>query len=72
MYLTSWEEDGFVTDENDMAKKAKIKTCWKGYPFDVINELTDKKYLYFSKCKSVSLTPEGEKLAKKLIDKYIK
>ena len=73
-YLTSWEEDGYVADENGMPKETKIKTCWKGYSFDIINKLMDEKYLYFSKYKnkSVSLTPEGEELAKKLIDKYIK
>ncbi len=74
IYLTSWEEDGYVADENGMPKETKIKTCWKGYSFDIINKLMDEKYLYFSeyKNKSVSLTPEGEELAKKLIDKYIK
>ncbi|MGN0613182.1 MAG: DUF6429 family protein [Porcipelethomonas sp.] len=54
-----------------MPKKAKIKTCWKGYSFDIINKLIDENYLYFSKGKSVSLTLEGKKLAEKLIDKYI-
>ena len=74
MYLTSWEEDGYVALENGMPREAKIKTCWKGYSFDVINKLMDEKYLYFSryKNKSVSLTKEGEELAKKLMDKYIK
>ena len=72
MYLTSWEENGYVTDENNMIKEAKFKTCWKGYSFDVINKLTDEDYLYFSKGKSVSLTPKGEELAQKLIEKYIK
>lgn len=74
MYLTSWEEDGYVADENGMSKQAKIKTCWKGYSFDVINKLMDEKYLYFSKYKnkSVSLTPEGKELAKKLMKKYLK
>ena len=72
MYLTSWEEEGYVDDENDMTKEAKIKTCWKGYSFDVINKLTDEKYLYYSKGKSISLTPKGEELARKLIDKYLK
>ena len=72
MYLTSWEEDGYVADENDMPKEAKIKTCWKGYSFDVINKLTDEKYLYYSEGKSISLTPKGEELARKLIDKYLK
>ena len=73
MYLTSWEEDDYVADENDMPVESKIKTFWKGYSFDVINKLTNENYLYFSKYKnkSVSLTPKGEELAKKLIDKYI-
>lgn len=26
IYLTSWEEDGYVADENGMPKQAKIKT----------------------------------------------
>ena len=74
MYLTSWEEDGFIADENDMPVKAKIKTSWKGYSFDAINKLMDEKYLYFSKYKNktVSLTKEGEELAEKLVDKYLK
>lgn len=72
MYLTSWEEKGFIRDENDEIKEGKIKTCWKGYSFDIINKLTDENYLYFSKGKSITLTPEGEDLAKKLKDKYLK
>ena len=60
MYLTSWEEQVFAADENDILKNARIKTCWKGYSFDVINKLTNENYLYFSKGKSVSLTPKGE------------
>ena len=64
----------YVADENDEVKETKIKTCWKGYSFDVINKLMDENYLYFSKYKnkSVSLTPKGEKLAKELMNKYIK
>lgn len=55
-------------DENSMPKEAKIKTCWKGYSFDIINKLMDEKYLYFGKYKnkSVSLTSNGEELAKKI------
>ena len=64
MYLTSWEEKGFIRDENDEIMESKVKTCWKGYSFDVINKLT--------KGKSITLTPAGEKLAKKLMDKYLK
>ncbi len=72
MYLTSWEEDGYVRDENDEIKESKIKSCWKGYDFDIINDLTDKGYLYYSRGKSVSITKEGEELAQKLMDKYIR
>lgn len=74
MYLTSWEEKGYVKAEDGMPKEAKIKTCWKGYSFDVINKLMENEYLYFSKYKnkSVSLTTKGEELAQKLIEKYLK
>ena len=74
MYLTSWEEDSFIRDNEDNIKDAKIKTCWKGYDFDIINTLTDEGYLYYSKhtTKSVSLTKEGEKLAQELVQKYLK
>lgn len=72
MYLTSWGEKGFIRDENDEVKEEKVKTCWKGYSFDVINKLTDENYLYFSKGKSITLTHEGELLAEKLMDKYLK
>lgn len=72
MYLTSWEEEGYVRDENNEVKEDKVKTCWKGYSFDIINKLTDENYLYFSKGKSVTITPKGEKLAKELVDKYLK
>lgn len=72
MYLTSWDEKGFIRDENDEVKEEKVKTCWKGYSFDVINKLTDENYLYFSKGKSITLTHEGKLLAEKLMDKYLK
>ncbi len=72
MYLTSWDEETYVEDENGKLKQAKIKTCWKGYSFDVINKLTNNQLLYFSRYsnKSISLTPKGEQLAKKLFSKY--
>lgn len=72
MYLTSWEEKGFIKDEDDNIKEDKVKVCWKGYSFDVINNLTENELLYFSKGKSVTLTKKGEEIAKKLIKKYIK
>ncbi len=72
MYLTSWDEKGFVRDENGEVKEGKVKTCWKGYSFDTINKLTDEEYLYYSKGKSVMLTPKGEKRVKELMNKYLK
>ncbi|MGN1381109.1 MAG: DUF6429 family protein [Bacilli bacterium] len=67
MYLTSWEDEPNPFED-------RFKQSWKGYSFDVINELTDKGYLFPSKYKnkSVTLTKEGEKLAKELIEKYLK
>ena len=74
MYLTAWDEEGFYYDEKDNLNKDTLKSCWKGYSFDVMNELTDKGYLFPTKYKnkSVTLTKDGEDLAKKLIEKYLK
>lgn len=74
MYLTSWEEEGFYYDEDDNLNKDLFKNTWKGYSFEAINELTDKGYLFPTKYKnkSVTLTKEGEELAKKLIEEYLK
>lgn len=74
MYLTSWDEESLYYDEKDNLNKGILKNTRKGYDFDIINELTDKGYLFPSKYKnkSVTLTKEGEKLAKELINKYLK
>lgn len=74
MYLTSWEEEGLYSDENGKIVNGILKNSWKGYSFDVINELTHNGYLFLSnyKNKSVTLTKDGEKLAIELIDKYLK
>ncbi len=74
MYLTSWEEESLYYDENNNLNKDALKNAWKGYSFETINELTDKGYLFplNYKNKSVTLTEEGEKLAKELVEKYLK
>lgn len=75
MYLTSWNETGYIYDEKSQIPKEKtIKKCWKGYDFNILNELTEKGYLYSEKHKnkSVTLTKEGEKQAEELIAKYLK
>jgi hypothetical protein len=63
LYLTSW-------NENDLPNE--MRRSWKGYPFDALNELTDKDFIRGSiKAKSVYLTEEGIKEAEKLVDKYL-
>lgn len=40
MYLSSWEEEGYVYENNEIISTKK-KVCWKGYSFDILNELVD-------------------------------
>lgn len=48
-----------------------MRRSWKGYPFDVLNELTDEDFIRGSiKSKSVYLTESGIKKAKVLAEKY--
>jgi len=63
IYLTSWQEDvGFT----------KVQRSWKGYPFEVLDELNEEGYIDGSKhAKSVYLTEEGLSKAKELMKKYI-
>jgi len=72
LYLTSWSEEGYEYDESDSISKQQFKQSWKGYSFDALNSLTDKGMLYptKNKNKSVTLTKEGEKYAKGLLEKY--
>jgi Mn-dependent DtxR family transcriptional regulator len=63
IYLTSRQEDvGFK----------KVQRSWKGYPFEVLDELNQEGYIDGSKhAKSVYLTEEGLDKAKELLKKYI-
>ncbi len=62
LYLTSWEEKGLVHP---------ILRSWKGYPFEVLNELEQKGLIAQGRrSKSVYLTEDGKKLAEKLKKKY--
>jgi hypothetical protein len=61
--LTSWQEDAGLT---------KVQRSWKGYPFEVLDELNGEGYIGGSKrAKSVYLTEEGLNKAKELMKKYI-
>lgn len=63
IYLTSWKEDTNLT---------KVQRSWKGYPFDVLDELNEEGYIDGNKrAKSVYLTEEGLGKAKELMKKYI-
>lgn len=62
LYLTSWKEDDLP---------GEIRRSWKGYPFDVLNELSDEDFIRGSiRSKSVYITETGIKEAKALVKKY--
>lgn len=64
LYLTSWEESAGLSE--------KVKRSWKGYPFEILDELNDEELIYGSKrAKSVYLTKEGIKKAEELMQKYL-
>jgi hypothetical protein len=64
IYLTSWQED---------AGTVKIYRSWKGYPFEILDQLREEDCITGSKpAKSVYLTDEGIAKAKELMAKYIK
>jgi DNA-binding PadR family transcriptional regulator len=56
MYETAWEEK---------IGKLKLLNAWKGYPFELINELEEEGLIVQGrKSKYVTLTDEGKELAK--------
>jgi len=64
LYLTSWEETEDVIE-------ATLRS-WKGYPFEVLNKLTDDDLIIDSKrAKSIYFTKEGERKARELVKKYL-
>ena len=62
LYLTSWEEKEF-----DM----KFRRSWKGYDFDILNELSDEGLVSDSRrSKSIILRESGVEQAEALLVKY--
>lgn len=62
LYLNSWIEK---------EPYGEFHRAWKGYDFDVLNELEDKDLIRGShKSKSTFITEEGLKKAKELMKKY--
>ena len=63
LYLTSWKEKD---DDFDVLPRS-----WKGYPLEVLNELTDENLIRGSKrAKSVYLSEAGVHKAEALLEKY--
>ena len=59
------------TEEKEF-KSAKDFFAWKGYNFDIINELDDEDFIHQGnyRSKSVYITEKGIEEAKKLLEKY--
>jgi hypothetical protein len=64
MYLTRFNERSRFESDLDMA--------WKGYDFDIINELDEEGYIRQGshRSKSVVITEEGMRLSRELLAKY--
>lgn len=74
MYLTSWEESlvpGLRKKPDCAGVYPKARICWKGYDFDILNELTDEGLVNAGgRSKSASFTDEGTAKALELLRKY--
>jgi predicted transcriptional regulator len=66
LFMSGWEEE----DRNDPDKK--IFRTWKGYLFDVLNELKEEgMILQYMNQQSVLITEKGIEKAKELKQKYL-
>ena len=74
MYLTSWEESlvpGLRKKPDRAGIYPKVRICWKGYDFGILNELTDEGLVNAGgRSKSASLTDEGAAKALELLKQY--
>jgi Domain of unknown function (DUF6429) len=59
LYLTGFKE-----------KNGDTLRAWKNYDFDTMDALAEKEFIYTKKTsKSVFISPQGEALAKELLEK---
>lgn len=74
MYLTSWEESlvpGLRKKPDRAGIYPKIRLCWKGYDFGILNELTDEGLVNAGgRGKFASFNAEGEAKALELLKTY--
>ncbi len=65
LYMAAWEEDSRKNPGQ------KILRSWKGYPFEILNELEQRRYItQHRKSKSVVFTEEGKMKAEEIKRKY--
>lgn len=66
LYLTKFTEKDGVFEVGNLS--------WKGYPFKILNKLSDEGLIeqgkHPSRSKSVWIRPEGIEYAQKLLEKY--
>lgn len=74
MYLTSWEESlgpSLRGKPDHTGPYPKVRFCWKGYDFGILNELTDEGLVNASgRRKSASFNAEGQAKALELLKQY--
>ncbi|MCM1126497.1 MAG: DUF6429 family protein [Lachnospiraceae bacterium] len=65
IYLSHFTERDGLADPNN-------KYAWKGYDFDILNQLDEKDYIRQGshRSKSMYITKDGEAKAKELMEKY--
>ncbi|WP_121616005.1 DUF6429 family protein [Virgibacillus halodenitrificans] len=63
LYLTSWKEEGI---------DGEYHRAWKGYPFEVLDQLRDEEELISgsNRSKSVYMGKEAVEEARRLLEKY--
>nr|WP_240338332.1 DUF6429 family protein [Peribacillus alkalitolerans] len=63
LYLTSWNESNLP---------GELRRIWKGYQFEILNDLTERDLIRVSiRSKSVYLTEAGIIEAKVILRKYL-